>query len=819
MTVVIVQCRLSSTRLPEKALRTVGGKPIVAWTLSAMRQVPADRYILAVDYGSYDRLFPVAASCGWDCCAGPLDDVLERFCRVVEAVHADTVVRATADNPFLFYEAATELLSRYQESDGGCDYISWRGLPHGSGVEIFNAHSLCTARTLTDIPFDREHVGPALYNHPERFTAVFVPAPERYRFPELRTTVDTERDYRRACAVGAVLLENGVRDRPATTEEIIGAFTVPHIAHPVLFVPSVERGHGTGHVRRAVSLAEKMHGTLYLPRDAARPEISGVVAAALADKRLADWQVTDAFPRDGEYALIVLDLFSASQETARAFSECAPTLAIDDGGGSSWFDYLLDIIPSLSARAANRTAPEFLPLPKNRHSVFPGGLQSVLVTFGGEDPAQLTVPVASAFSAAGCTVTAIVPFGSAIPDTADDVRYIQPVSELAEKLGAYDIVVTHYGFTAYEARAAGCAVVTVPSSPLHRRLSERFGFVCLKPRKNVSQQVQKLLHRRPDLLFHRASFAPDNDARESCAAFLTAVAAGRRLSCPLCGDSSQQTHPDVIVARTPLRTFRRCARCSLVYMAWTADGAQRTYESSYFAEEYRAQYGKTYLEDFSAIKAQGSRRMQIIAAGAAQCSTPTVLDVGCAYGPFLSAAQEIGWNAFGTDIASDAVAYVMDCLHIPAVVAPFPDIDTAVQFGIAAFDAVTMWYVIEHFSHLAPVLKKVSSVLRRGGIFAFGTPSGEGVSARKNRSDFFSHSPADHYTIWEPSRVQTVLARFGFTVRKIVSTGHHPERFPLIQNCTGAPPSLLFKACGVFSRMCRWGDTFEVYCEKTGEPL
>ena len=41
-----------------------------------------------------------------------------------------------------------------------------------------------------------------------------------------------------------------------------------------------------------------------------------------------------------------------------------------------------------------------------------------------------------------------------------------------------------------------------------------------------------------------------------------------------------------------------------------------------------------------------------------------------------------------------------------------------------------MWYVIEHFQDLKSVLTKVNELLKKDGIFAFSTPSAEGVSAK-----------------------------------------------------------------------------------------
>ena len=134
--VVIVQCRMSSTRLPGKALMPLGGKTVLEWTLASMKKIQASKYYLAVDEASKEALEPIAKKCGWDFYAGSLEDVLDRFCNVIRLSKADVVVRATADNPFLFYEAAQEMVEEYfeREETDPSDYLTYSGLPHGSGV-------------------------------------------------------------------------------------------------------------------------------------------------------------------------------------------------------------------------------------------------------------------------------------------------------------------------------------------------------------------------------------------------------------------------------------------------------------------------------------------------------------------------------------------------------------------------------------------------------------------------------------------------------------------------------------------------------------
>ena len=251
----------------------------------------------------------------------------------------------------------------------------------------------------------------------------------------------------------------------------------------------------------------------------------------------------------------------------------------------------------------------------------------------------------------------------------------------------------------------------------------------------------------------------------------------------------------------------------MIYMSWNSE-SEKTYEKSYFFEDYKKQYGKTYKEDFDLIKEQGKRRVSVITSLNKSKKGKNVLDIGCAYGPFLSAVSESDLNPFGTDICEDAVDYVKNELHFPASTAAFPGINTTDEFGIASFDVVTMWYVIEHFKNLDVVLKKVNSILKMDGIFAFSTPSGEGVSALTNTKDFYINSPSDHYSIWEPSKANKILKPYGFKVIKTVSTGHHPERFNQIKKSGAKKGSLQWNTILKYSEAKKLGDTVEIYCRK-----
>ncbi|MDE5899603.1 MAG: methyltransferase domain-containing protein, partial [Treponemataceae bacterium] len=531
-------------------------------------------------------------------------------------------------------------------------------------------------------------------------------------------------------------------------------------------------------------------------------------------------QIVRLFPEPGEYALIAADCFALERDEALRFRAAAQLLAIDDGSENGTFcDYLLDILPSAdAARVPNMREPAFIETPRSRKPPEERGkrkLEKILVCLGGEDPAALTVPAAEFFASEGRDVTAVLPHAADfVPPTEKKIRWIPPVKNLKETLASYDVVATHYGLTAFEAAAAGCAVVLLPTTKLHGRLAAANGFFSLDVRqKKPALSADEVLGNAERL------YPPFYDRMRQegrpLGLFVKELSHGRRFLCPVCHNDADGA-ADEVVMRTARRTFRRCGSCGIVYSSWTADRVPAIYGKSYFSEEYKNQYGRTYLEDFDAIKKAGMRRIGEIrsALRLREAARPSILDVGCAYGPFLAAADSCGWQAFGTDISEDAVDYVRNTLLFPAVCARFPEFNAAAEFGVNEFSAVSMWYVIEHFSDLRPVLAAVSKLLKAGGVFAFSTPSGAGISAKSDAASFFERSPADHFTIWEPSGVARIVSRFGFSVVKIVSTGHHAERFPAVRAHGWKPSSALFKLCGGISRMCRLGDTFEVYCRK-----
>ena len=204
MTALVLQARLDSSRLFEKALLPLGGRPLIFRVMEALFPLPCDIKILACPEDSVSSFSPLAEETGFTLISGPKEDVLARYCLVIRKTGADRIIRATGDNPFVFVDAAAALNAEAQALKA--DYAGYGDLPYGAGVESVASDALLRAEREAEPQAEREHVCPYLYGHPEFFRLHRPQAPARWQGPELRITVDTQKDYENAVVLYERLL-------------------------------------------------------------------------------------------------------------------------------------------------------------------------------------------------------------------------------------------------------------------------------------------------------------------------------------------------------------------------------------------------------------------------------------------------------------------------------------------------------------------------------------------------------------------------------------------------------------------------------------
>ena len=190
---IILQARLGSTRLPGKALVSLGGTSIVVRCLKRLQMRLALPVVLATtERREDDALERVAEDAGFAVFRGPSDDVLTRFLNTARLLGVDVVVRATADNPAVDMDGPRRVLEAIERT--GADHIDELQLPYGAAVEAVTTEALARAARVATDPSDREHVTTLLRRDGMRFNSKAIAAPVALRRPDLRLTIDTAGD-------------------------------------------------------------------------------------------------------------------------------------------------------------------------------------------------------------------------------------------------------------------------------------------------------------------------------------------------------------------------------------------------------------------------------------------------------------------------------------------------------------------------------------------------------------------------------------------------------------------------------------------------
>jgi glutamate-1-semialdehyde 2,1-aminomutase len=200
-TVAIVQARMGSTRLPNKVMKPVGGRPMIEVLLARLsRAREIEQIVVATSVDPRNEpMVEHLRSLGYMCEQGSEQDVLARYLQAARACKADVVVRITGDCPLIDPVLVDELVRGFKSSD--VDYYSNVDpptFPDGLDIEVFSLAALERAGRETNERHDREHVTPYL-----RESGKFRQAGLRNHedLSTSRWTVDEAADYAVICSV------------------------------------------------------------------------------------------------------------------------------------------------------------------------------------------------------------------------------------------------------------------------------------------------------------------------------------------------------------------------------------------------------------------------------------------------------------------------------------------------------------------------------------------------------------------------------------------------------------------------------------------
>jgi spore coat polysaccharide biosynthesis protein SpsF len=196
-TMIILQARMSSSRLPGKVLKEINGKPMIYWQIQRIMQAEEfENLIVATSTDpSDDVLHDYLKEQNIQVSRGSLRNVYKRFADILEKSPKDqVVVRLTGDCPLVMPDLIDYAVKLFKKSN--LDYLSNTirpTYPDGLDVEIFSSQAFLRLNELHLNESEEEHV--TLAFHRESLKSKSGNFSHENDLSGLRWTVDYQEDF------------------------------------------------------------------------------------------------------------------------------------------------------------------------------------------------------------------------------------------------------------------------------------------------------------------------------------------------------------------------------------------------------------------------------------------------------------------------------------------------------------------------------------------------------------------------------------------------------------------------------------------------
>lgn len=199
--VIVVQARMSSSRLPGKVMMPILGQSLLSRMIERIRMIKhSSEIVVATSQESSDDIIAGEAErIGVACYRGSLNNLLDRHYQVGKQFGAGIVLKIPSDCPLIDPRIIDEVLDFYFANRLDYDYVSNlhpATFPDGNDVEIMTM--ACLERTWREAEkqLELEHTTPYIWENPEKFRIgnVCWSSGKDYSMSH-RFTIDYEADY------------------------------------------------------------------------------------------------------------------------------------------------------------------------------------------------------------------------------------------------------------------------------------------------------------------------------------------------------------------------------------------------------------------------------------------------------------------------------------------------------------------------------------------------------------------------------------------------------------------------------------------------
>ena len=170
---VILQARTGSTRLPNKVLLPINNRPMIEWQIRRIQLANVGEMVLATtDDRDDDVLASIGKELGVEVYRGSKDDVASRFSQILEIHKPNYFFRLTGDCPLIMPQILVEMRQKFN-SQGSLEYLSntlVNTFPDGLDAEIIKTATFREYYELGLNDLEREHVTIGIYSRPDIYT-------------------------------------------------------------------------------------------------------------------------------------------------------------------------------------------------------------------------------------------------------------------------------------------------------------------------------------------------------------------------------------------------------------------------------------------------------------------------------------------------------------------------------------------------------------------------------------------------------------------------------------------------------------------------
>ena len=205
---IIIEARMSSSRLPGKVLLPVIDKPLLLLMVERLKNTNliSDIIIATTENESDDVIVDLAQKEEIPFYRGSEKDVLGRVLKTAQSFGTNLIVEITGDNPLADPQLVDDLVKCFLKKENDFDIISTDmgyynknesiTFPIGLGGKVFKTELLKEISLKTNHATDREHVVNYILKNTEIYKCHNFIAKGLYKRPEIRLTMDYEEDYK-----------------------------------------------------------------------------------------------------------------------------------------------------------------------------------------------------------------------------------------------------------------------------------------------------------------------------------------------------------------------------------------------------------------------------------------------------------------------------------------------------------------------------------------------------------------------------------------------------------------------------------------------